>query len=406
MSEVDSTSAAVVLLRPNVRRWVLARLAAGTGSTMMRAVFLWHLYDLSRSTAVLALVGLLSFAPLPVASLLGGLIADAYDRRRLVLVAQTVGLACALALVLLSRSGMTTVAGMLAIIVTNATAAALEAPARQSMLPTLVPKEELSRAVTVMGTAGALAFMSGPALAGLVLGRAGVAVGYAVAAGLYVASMLLVAGVTGGMGTASKRAVSIAGLKEGLAFVRKQRIVLAAMSIDLFAVIFGGATALLPVYANEILGVGGTGYGILASSFEIGALATSLLLVTLPPIRRLGRAILVSVVVYGVATVAFGLSRSFPLSLLAYAVAGMADQVSVVGRTTLVQLETPDELRGRVSSVNMIFIGASNQLSTAEAGFVAYLTTPTFSVVSGGAMVLVVAGVTALLVPALWRFRT
>ena len=405
MAKAESTSAALVLKRPNVRRWVLARLAAGTGSTMMRAVFLWHLYDLSRSTAVLALVGLLSFAPLPAASLMGGLIADAYDRRRLVLVAQTVGLACAMGLVLLSRAGAATVAAMLAIIVTNATAAALEAPARQAMLPTLVPKEELSRAVTVMGTAGALAFMSGPALAGLILGAAGVSVGYAVAAALYALSMFWVTRVSS-VGAGTKRAVSLAGLREGLSFVRGKKVVLAAMTIDLFAVIFGGATALLPVYANEILGVGGAGYGILASSFEIGALATSLLLIALPPVRRLGRAILVSVVVYGIATIVFGMSRSFPLSLAAYALAGMADQVSVVGRTTLVQLETPDELRGRVSSVNMIFIGASNQLSTAEAGFVAYLTTPTFSVVSGGVMVLVVACATALLVPTLWRVRT
>jgi len=170
-------------------------------------------------------------------------------------------------------------------------------------------------------------------------------------------------------------------------------------------VIFGGATALLPVYANDILKVGEAGYGILASSFEIGALLTSVALILFPPIHRLGRAILVSVVAYGLATIVFGLSRSFPLSLAAYAIAGMADQVSVVGRTTLVQTVTPDELRGRVSSVNMIFIGASNQLSTAEAGLVAYLTTPTISVVSGGTMVLLVACATALLVPTFWRFR-
>lgn len=405
MPEAESTSAALVLKRPNVRRWVLARLLAGTGATMMRAVFLWHLYDLSKSTAVLALVGLLSFVPLPAASLIGGLVADAYDKRRVVLTAQAVGLTCAIALTFLSRMGAATVASMLAIIVVNAAAASFEAPARQSMLPSLVPKEEFSRAVTVMGTAGALAFMSGPALAGVVLAAAGVSTAYAGAAGLYVLSMLLVMGVTGGMGTASKRAVSIAGLKEGLGFVKRQKIVLAAMSIDLFAVIFGGATALLPVYANEILKVGETGYGLLASSFEIGALATSVLLVVFPPVHRLGRAILISVVTYGLATIVFGLSRSFPLSLAAYAIAGAADQVSVVGRTTLVQMETPDDLRGRVSSVNMIFIGASNQLSTAEAGFVAYLTTPEISVVSGGGMVLVVAAVTALLVPALWRFR-
>jgi MFS family permease len=389
-----------------VRRWISARVAAGIAATMMRAVFLWHIYDLSKSKAVLALVGLLSFLPAPVASLAGGAIADAYDRRKIVLVAQTVGLCCASLLCFLSTTGAASVPLMLAIVVTNAAASAFEAPARQATLPTLVPKEEFSRAVTVMGTGGAFAFVSGPALGGVLIAAHSVAFAYGCAAALYIASMLLVSRVETPRASAdSKRAISIAGLLEGLRFVRQKPIILAAMSIDLFAVIFGGATALLPVYAEEILAVGEAGYGLLAASFEIGALLTSLLLIVSPPVRRLGRAIITSVVVYGLATIVFGLSRSFPLSIAAYVVAGMADQVSVVGRSTLVQSETPDELRGRVSSVNMIFIGASNQLSTAEAGFVAHLTTPTISVVSGGMMVLVVAAVAVLLVPKLWQFR-
>lgn len=400
-----SSRASEVLKRPNVRRWISARVAAGIAATMMRAVFLWHIYDLSKSTAVLSLVGLLSFLPAPIASLAGGAIADAYDRRKIVLVAQMVGLCCAVTLCLLGVTGSASVPLMLSIIVVNAAASAFEAPARQSMLPTLVPKEEFSRAVTVMGTGGALAFVSGPALGGVLIAARGVPFAYGCAAVLYVASMALVSRVEAPRAApSSKRAVSAAGLLEGLRFLKGRPVILAAMSIDLFAVIFGGATALLPVYANEVLAVGEAGYGLLAASFEIGALLTSFLLIVFPPVRKLGRAIITSVVVYGLATIVFGLSRSFPLSIAAYVLAGMADQVSVVGRTTLVQSETPDELRGRVSSVNMIFIGASNQLSTAEAGFVAYLTTPTISVVSGGLMVLVVAALAVTLVPKLWKY--
>jgi len=177
------------------------------------------------------------------------------------------------------------------------------------------------------------------------------------------------------------------------------------MSLDLLAVIFGGAAALLPIYAREILHVGERGYGLLASSLELGALVMSVVLVVLPPIERAGRALITAVAAYGVATVAFGLSRWFPLSVLAYVAVGMADQVSVVMRGTIIQLATPDALRGRVSGVNMIFIGASNQLGAAESGFVAALTTPTFSVVSGGVASVAIVAAVATWLPALRRYR-
>jgi hypothetical protein len=200
-----------------------------------------------------------------------------------------------------------------------------------------------------------------------------------------------------------KAAVGFAALREGLSFVLKNKIVLGALTIDLFAVIFGGAAAMLPIYATDILHVGAQGYGVLAACLDVGALGTSIVMVFIPPIRRLGRAIILSVMVYGVATIAFGLSRSFPLSLACYFLVGVADQVSVVGRSTLVQMSTPDALRGRVSSVNMVFIIASNQLSVAESGFVAALASPTFAVVFGGIMVFVVVAVLLALIPAMWR---
>jgi hypothetical protein len=177
------------------------------------------------------------------------------------------------------------------------------------------------------------------------------------------------------------------------------------MTLDMFAVLFGGATALLPIYATDILDVGPRGYGLLAASLEIGAVLAAIAMLALPPIRRTGLALIWAVGGFGLATIVFGLSRSYPLSLLAYMAAGVADYVSVVMRGTAIQLSTPDELRGRVSAVNLIFIGASNQLGAAESGFVAAATSPTFSVTSGGAGALLVAVLVAWKNPALRRYR-
>jgi predicted MFS family arabinose efflux permease len=178
------------------------------------------------------------------------------------------------------------------------------------------------------------------------------------------------------------------------------------MTLDMFAVIFGGATALLPVYASQILAVGPRGYGLLSASLDIGALSSAIVMMIRRPVSRAGPALLGAVAVFGLATIVFGLSRSFPLSIAAYMVAGMADQVSVVMRQTTIQLATPDALRGRVSSVNMIAIAASNQLGAVESGFVAAATTPTFAVVSGGIGCLVVLAIVMWRVPQLRRHRT
>ena len=186
--------------------------------------------------------------------------------------------------------------------------------------------------------------------------------------------------------------------------MRRNEVVLGCMTLDMFAVIFGGATALLPVFATDILQVGASGYGILSSSLEAGALATSLALVLIPAIHRPGRLLLIAVAMFGLATIGFGLSRWFPLSIAFYVVCGVADQISVVLRSTAIQLSTPDALRGRVSAVNFIFIGASNQLGAAESGFVAALTNPVFAVVSGGIGTLIVVAIVAWRMPKLRRY--
>jgi MFS family permease len=237
-----------------------------------------------------------------------------------------------------------------------------------------VPREVFPRAVTIASTNQALAFTSGPAVGGLLIAAAGIGAVYATYAVLICGSLAALAFVRATRPEGPRGAPSLRAIREGLSFVRRRPVVLGCMVLDMFAVIFGGAAALLPIYAQEILRVGPRGYGLLSSSLEIGAIATSVVLMTRPPVRRTGRTLLLAVGAYGVATIVFGLSRWFPLSVAAYMLVGAADQVSVVMRSTTIQLATPDELRGRVSSMNLLFIGASNQLGAAESGFVAALT--------------------------------
>src|SRR5262245_17202537 len=265
----------------------------------------------------------------------------------------------------------------------NAAAFAFDSPARQAFLAGLVPVADFPRAVTLSSTATALAFASGPALAGLLIAEFGVQAAYAAYGVLVIGNSLGLTFVRRLRAITDRTPPSLRAVREGLAFVRRSPIVLGCMALDMFAVILGGATALLPVYADEILKVGPRGYGLLTSSLEIGALAMSLLLLVRPVIERAGPALLAAVAVYGLATFGFGLSRSFPLSVALYMLAGAADQVSVVLRATAVQLSTPDGLRGRVSAVNMIFIAASNQLGAVESGFLAAATGATFAVVFG-----------------------
>ena len=199
--------------------------------------------------------------------------------------------------------------------------------------------------------------------------------------------------------------MSWASVQQGISFVLNSPVVFGSMVLDMFAVIFAGATALLPIYADEILGVGELGYGLLSASMQVGTVAMALVLLALPPIQRAGRALMISVLFFGLATILFGLSRSFPLSLAAFALAGMADQVSMTSRSVILQLSTPDSLRGRANSVSMIFIGASNELGAAESGFLAALTSATLSVVLGGLACLGVVGGVAMWVPEMWRYR-
>ena len=387
-------------------RWFLAsRFCSATAMTGLRAAISWHLYAITGSPFQLGLLGAVQFLPALGLSLLGGAFADAHDRRRIAQLTQCVALAGAGLLAVASVLGFASAPLLFAVVFVAALAAAFENPARAALLPLVVSRARFVAAVPIHSTAQALALMSGPALAGVAIGAAGVAAAYAGVAAL---SLLAVAGlgrIRPRAPDGERRQVSLRAIREGVAYVRSQPVLLGCMTLDMFAVIFAGASALLPVYAQEILRVEPWGFGVLSASLEAGALAMSILLMFLRPIRVQGRALLVAVAVFGLATIAFGLSRSFWLSVGIYMLVGMADQVSVVMRSTIVQLTTPDALRGRVSSINMIFIGASNQIGAMESGFVAALTSATFAVVSGGVASLTVAGMVAARVPALRRYR-
>ena len=394
------------LLSRNLLAYLASRFCAATAMTMLRAGIAWHVFSLTGSAFHLGLVGLVQFVPAFSLVLVGGAVADTYDRRRIMTVAQLVSLAAAATLCVATARGAITLPLLYGVVTVVAAAGAFDSPARASILPTIVPRELFPRAVTIAATNQALAFASGPALGGVLIAAAGPAAVYGAYAVLLVGSLAGLVVLRPGRGHLAGRGLELRAILDALRFVQRRPVVLGCMTLDMFAVVFGGAAALLPIYANDILHVGPRGYGLLTSSLEIGALGTSLVLTVLPPIRRAGRALVVAVAVYGVATIVFGLSRWFPLSVAAYMLVGVADQVSVVMRGTAIQLSTPDELRGRVSAINMMFIGASNQLGAAESGFVAALTSAPIAAVSGGVASLIVLAVVSVALPQLRRYVT
>ena len=386
--------------------YLAGRFASGAALTMMRAAISWHVYHLSGSAFHLGLIGIVQFIPSLLLMLVGGAVADSYDRRRIINVAQLILLTAGGVLFGMTRSEQATLPVLYGAILLISIAGSFEVPARSALLPTLVTREQFPRAVTISSTNQALAFASGPAIGGMIIAQAGIAAAYATFLGLIVIAFGSILSLRMGMRPeGAPRAVTLAAILEGLRFVWTRPVVLGCMTLDMFAVIFGGATALLPIFAKDILHVGASGYGLLSASLELGALSVATLMMFRPTVQRAGKTLLIAVVFYGIATIVFGLSRWFPLSIAAYMAVGMADQISVIMRSTAIQLSTPDELRGRVSSVNMLFIGASNQLGAAESGFLAELTSPTFAVVSGGVACLIVVAVVAWRLPELRRYQ-
>jgi MFS family permease len=338
-------------------------------------------------------------------SLIGGAVADAYDRRLIMLLAKIVPTICAITLIFATLNGWVSIELILGLSVFMGLAMAFEGPARIALLPAIVKPETFENAVTVSNTMQKLAMVVGPAIAGGVVALAGSAAGYASFVVVMFVALVPLLMLRYQQPTGPRSRVNAEAIKEGVRFVWSRQVLLGAMALDMFAVIFGGAQALLPIYADDVLHVGASGYGLLNSAMQVGAFSMAAVMVMRKPVVRTGSVLLWSVVVYGLITVAFGFSDVFVLSMVLYALIGAADQVSVVMRQTTIQMSTPDELRGRVSSVNQVFVGASGQIGGMRAGFVAALFGPVFAVVSGGIGAVLVAAIIAWKMPDLLNFR-
>ena len=393
------------LRQPNFVFFSASRLCYAIGATMLQAIMLWQVYDISGSALNLGLLGVARLIPALSLSLIGGAVADSYSRRNIVLIGQTIPLLCSVVLATSTLGGWITLELIYGLVVMLGIGAAFEGPARAALLPAIVRPETFANAVNITQTLQSLAFVTGPAIGGGLIAFAGIGSGYAVFTGLSVISLLSMSLVRYRPVDTPKRAMSFEAIKEGVRFVRRRQELLGAMTLDMFAVIFGGVKALMPVYAVDVLHVGPAGYGVLAGSFEVGAFTASVILLMRRPIQSTGLALLWSVLAFGVGTIVFGLSRNYYLSIMVYMLIGAADQISVVMRSTTIQLATPDELRGRVSAVNQVFIQSSNQLNAVESGLVASITSAVFAVVSGGFGTLAVVGAVAWRMPALRNYR-
>jgi MFS family permease len=388
-----------VLRHPDLRRYLSARFTVGIATQVQTVGVGWQVFSVTGDPFDLGLVALSQFLPFILLILPAGHVADRYDRRRVQLLTYVLLAACAAMLLALALGGVTELAPVLGVMVVFGVARAFNQPTSQALLPNVAPPGTFPRAVAVNSWLGQVATIAGPALGGALV-VVGVEVAYALSLALLVAGVVLVAGLRGGgREESSREPVSWANLLSGVNFVRSRPIVLGAISLDLFAVLFGGATALLPIYAGEILDVGPVGLGIMRASPAVGAAILAALLAIRPIRRHVGRWMFGGVAAFGLATIVFGLSTSLALSLVALLVMGAGDMVSMYIRHLLVQLETPDEIRGRVSAVNSVFIGASNELGEFESGVTAAWVGIVPAVVIGGGATMAVAAAWARLFP-------
>jgi MFS family permease len=382
------------VLRLRDFRLLLTGTVAGTlGLQMQTTAVGWELYERTGSALALGVVGLVALVPIVVLTLPAGHAVDSFDRRKLLIAAQALFTIAWLGLAAVSwwhaplwmLYGCVLMAGI---------ARAFQGPLRSAILPSIVPKALLPTAVTWQGGAWQLAAVIGPAVAGVMIGATHTAVPvYLAAATGALVFLIMATRLHYRQLERPPTALTIRALVAGVNFVWRAKLLLGTITLDLFAVVLGGATTLLPIYAKDILHVGPTGLGWMNSADSLGAILMAVWLGSRPPLRRAGWTLLTAVFVFGLATLVFGYSRSYPLSLAALIVLGAADMISVVVRSTLVPLVTPDDMRGRVGAINSLFIGTSNQLGGFESGVVAHAFGPVVSVVAGaiGTMLVVIS---------------
>jgi MFS family permease len=408
--------------QPDYLRLLAARVTGGAANQMLMVALGWQMYDLTASAWELGLVGLAQFLPALLLTLPAGHVVDQHDRRLLLAGSLALQLLTAACLALASAGGWVGPHLILGLSVLLGCARALQMPAQQALMPALVPAALLPRAVAAASSTMQAAIIAGPALGGALYALGpwtaarvahsntasaaahwGAAIVYGVSLLLLVAAVLAVLTIRHRPAPPTRAAPGLAQLTAGIRFIWQRPVVLGAISLDLFAVLLGGATALLPIFARDILHTGPEGLGLLRSAPALGAVAVGLWLSRHPIARRAGHWLLSAVAVFGLAMIAFALTTSFPVAFVVLVVSGAADMVSVVIRQSLVQLETPDDMRGRVGAVNAVFIGASNQLGEFESGATAALLGPIGSVLLGGFGVLAVVAVWWRVFPALAR---
>jgi MFS family permease len=383
-------------------RYLTASFLATVALAMQAVALGWQIYDLTGSPFKLGLVGLMEFLPPFCLALVTGQIADRFDRRRILAVGLLAEVGAALALVAMILTDRVSVLGILAVAFTFGLARAVSTPAQRAMMPNLVPTGDFPSAVAWSSFSWQVATIGGPALGGL-LYALGPAVVYGATALALMAAASAATGIRPLPAKIGSERIDLASLLAGATLIFRHKLLLGAISLDLFAVLFSGAAALLPVFAKDILHVGPEGLGILRSAPGLGAVVTALLLTQWPLKRHVGRRLFLAVGLFGLAAISFGLSRDYVFSFAALAVLGAADNISIYVRGSLVPLATPDALRGRVVAVEAVFIGASNELGAFVAGSGAALLGPVLAVLVGGSLTLAVAALWSLMFPALRR---
>ncbi|MDX6577817.1 MAG: hypothetical protein QOE96_3770 [Blastocatellia bacterium] len=381
----DSVSSAAFMHR-NFRLFWVGQFVSLVGTQMQAVTINWHVYLLTKSAFALGLVGLARFIPLVLCSLIGGAVADAYDRRRTMLVAQTVMMAVAAFLAIESSLNLKSALPIYILTAISSAASAFDTPARQSLVPALVPTAQLSSAVSFVSVAFQSATIAGPLLAGLLLASHGPALIYILNALSFLAviTSLMAINVNRGHRSGSTHKPSFGSIAEGLKFVRRTPVIVQTMMIDFVATVTASVTGLLPIFAVEVLRVGPRGLGTLAAAPAAGAIVSGLVIAKYGFGRRPGVMMLSAVAIYGLATLAFGISRAFFISLMLLAIMGATDIISTVIRQTTRQLMTPDRLRGRMTSINMIFFNGGPRLGELQAGFVAAVLGAPLAVMLGG----------------------
>jgi len=389
--------------RPFVLFW-WSRLASVGAFHMQGVAIGWQVYELTGSAFDLGLVGLIQFVPVVLLTLPIGHIVDRYNRYLIIRLSLGVTTSAAALLALGTFNGWLTKEYLFAIVFVVATARAFETPTWQAIIPGLVPQALVPRAIAASASAGQAAVICGPALGGLVYAVSPLAV-YGLCTTFFLIALLLMVAIRAGLPVLERKPLTFESLFAGVAFIRDRRVVFGIISLDLFAVLLGGATALLPIFAKDILDTGPWGLGFLRSAPAVGALAASVVLTQAPITHALGRIMFGCVALFGAATLVFGLSTSFSLSLVALIVLGASDAVSVVIRFALVQVVTPDAMLGRVSAINSLFTGTSNTLGDFRAGLMASWFGAVASVLIGGIGTLLVTLIWMRLFPELLKIN-